>query len=261
VTLFELEAVGGPWARRLAARRALGGPIAWSELLAEVDADVRDRARAVWTQSAFSEYASAASFAAIATAGLAAGAPVDLVAACGDFVADEMLHAELSANVATALGGPVALEVDLERLVRPPLSDAPLLRMAELVVRTSCVGEALTVPVLKAAKATCGSPVLEAVIARIVRDESAHAELGWWFLDWAEPRLDEAARTCLARVAAHAITSLRTAVGVTCASPPAAGVLDCATFDPTFEAAVRDRVVHPLGERGIFPERATGEPP
>jgi hypothetical protein len=60
----------------------------------------------VWTQSAFSEYASAASFAEIASGLLAVGAPIDLSAAAGDFVVDEIFHAELSARVAMALGGP-----------------------------------------------------------------------------------------------------------------------------------------------------------
>ena len=42
-----------------------------------------EAARVVWTESAFSEYASAAAFAAIATALLEAGAPIDLTAAAG----------------------------------------------------------------------------------------------------------------------------------------------------------------------------------
>jgi len=112
-----------------------------------------EAARWVWTQSAFSEYASAAAFAEIATCLLAAGAPIDLVAAAGEFVADEILHAEVSARLAMKLGGAVALDVDLERLVRPTAGEAPLLRAAELLVRTSCVGEVLTLPILQASKA------------------------------------------------------------------------------------------------------------
>jgi hypothetical protein len=93
--------------------------------------------------------------------------------------------------------------------VRETKATHPLLAAAELIVRTSCVGEALTVPILKAAKATASSPNLETVLARIVRDESAHAELGSWFLDWADARLDDDARAHLANVAAHAVTSVR----------------------------------------------------
>ncbi|MEZ4299216.1 MAG: hypothetical protein R3B70_29975 [Polyangiaceae bacterium] len=56
--------------------------------------------------------ASAAAFAEIAGCLLAAGAPIDLVAAAGDSVADEILHAELSARMAMAFGGAVAMDVD-----------------------------------------------------------------------------------------------------------------------------------------------------
>lgn len=117
-------------------------------------------ARLVWTRTAFSEYASAAAFAEIASAFLAAGAPIDLVAAAGDFVVDEIVHTELAARIAAALGGAVELEVDLTRLVRPAAAAHPLLRAAELVVRTSCVGEALTVPILKLSRELAGSAPL-----------------------------------------------------------------------------------------------------
>lgn len=162
-------------------------------------AEAREAARFVWTQSAFSEIASAAAFAGIAGCLLAAGAPVDFVAAAGDFVGDEVIHAELSGRMAMAFGGAAPMEVDLARLVRPPVSATPLLRAAELIVRTSCVGEALTVPVLKGAKAAAGSALAEAVIGRIVRDEAAHAEMGPWFLDWADAWLSDEDRAALGR--------------------------------------------------------------
>jgi len=79
--------------RRLAGRRAFLEELAWDDLSSESSPELAEPARVVWTQSAFSEYASAAAFAEIASALLAAGAPIDLVAASGDFVADEMLHA------------------------------------------------------------------------------------------------------------------------------------------------------------------------
>jgi hypothetical protein len=248
--IFELEAIGGPWARRLGSRRAILDELAWTELPSEVAPQAREHARVVWTQSAFSEYASAASFAEIASALLAAGAPIDLIAASGDFIADELIHAELSARVANALGGAVALEVDLGRLVRPPSSTKPLLRAAELVVRTSCVGEALTVPILKRAKASAGSPLVEAVLARILHDESAHAELGSWFLDWAAPRLDDDDRATLGVVARAALDSFAPIFEQPCTTSEL-GVLDCDTFEAAFAAAVEERVARPLAARGI----------
>jgi hypothetical protein len=250
VSLFELEAMGGPWGRRLARRRAGFDALPWGEAV-DAAPEVRDAARWVWTQSAFSEYASAAAFAEIASCLLAAGAPIDLVAAAGDFVADEVLHAELSARVAMSMGGAVALDVDLRRLVRPPVSSAPLLRAAELVVRTSCVGETLTVPILKLSSSRSRSPLIKAVIARIVRDESGHAQLGPWFLDWADHRLSDADRAHLGGVAGAAVRAFAPIFTGACAPGGELGVLDCPSYDAAFGDAVRRRVAEPLGERGI----------
>ncbi len=252
MTTFELEAVGGPWARRLATRRALIDELAWNDLAKDADEAELARARLVWTQSAFSEIASAAAFAQIASALLAASAPIDLVAACGDFIADEIIHAELSARVANAIGGAVALDVDLGKLAKPATEHAsPLLRAAELVLRTSCIGEALTVPMLKRARQEASSPVIRAVLTRIVADESAHAELGDWFFDWADPRLESSDRAHLETVARDALASFAPVFANPCMGQTSLGVMDCATFDATFALAVERWVVRPLAARGI----------
>jgi hypothetical protein len=257
---FELATIGGPWRRRLEPRRRWIDELPWHERLPQ-DAD---GARVVWTRTAFSEYASAAAFAEIASALLAAGAPIDLVAAAGDFVVDEIVHTEVAARVAAALGGAVALEVDLTRLVRPPTeatqSDA-LLRAAELMVRTSCVGEALTVPMLKLTCEVAGSTLIEAALGRIVGDESSHAQLGWWFLDWAEPRLDDAARAHLGRVASAAVGSFAPLLGGNCRDS-GLGTLACDRYDAGFAAALARSVARPLAERGIalLPDVVPQEP-
>jgi hypothetical protein len=252
---FELALIGGPWGRRLAPRRAWIDELPWSDALLRNDVLPRDAdgVRAVWTQTAFSEYASAAAFAEIAAALLAAGAPIDLVAAAGDFVVDEIVHTEVAARVAAALGGAVALEVDLTRLVRPPSPAAggdPLLAAAELVVRTSCVGEALTVPMLKLTRDVAGSALISAALARVVGDESSHAQLGWWFLDWAQPRLDDAARAHLGEIAGGAIAAFAPLFGGACTGS-GLGVVACEQYDPAFAAALSRGVLRPLAARGI----------
>lgn len=248
MSVFQLELLGGPWTRRLAARHA-GLDVDWAGVGREASGSLVAEAREVWTRSAFSEYASGASFAEIAAALLQARAPIDLIAAAGEFVADEMFHAELASRVAMALGGAVPLEVDLSRLVRPAQSPRPLMRAAELVVRTCCVGEALTVPMLNQSRRAAGSKTIEAVITRILRDESQHAQLGWWFLDWAE--LTEAERAELGRLAGQTLRAFTAIFAQECAMQSGLGRVDCARFDVTFLQAVRDEVVGPLGERGI----------
>jgi hypothetical protein len=247
--VFELTAIGGPWARRLAPRRRWIDDLPWAEPLPQGDVDLR----LVWTRTAFSEYASAAAFAEIAAALLAAGAPIDLIAAAGDFVVDEIVHTEAAARLAAALGGAIALEVDLTRLVRPPTAAAagdPLLAAAELVVRTACVGEALTVPILKLVRRTAGSPLVEAALDAIVADEASHAQLGGWFLDWAAPRLSDPARDGLGRVAGDAIRAFAPLFGGGCRGS-GLGALACEPNDRVFADALDRAVVRPLARRGI----------
>ena len=243
---FTLTTIGGPWGRRLAPRRAWIDELDWAEPLPH---DALG-ARVTWTRTAFSEYASAAAFAEIAAALLAAGAPIDLIAAAGDFVVDELVHAEVAARLAAALGGAVALEVELTRLVRPARAAAPVVRAAELIVRTSCVGEALTVPVLKVARELAGSPLVARALARIAADEAAHAQLGGWFLDWAEPQLDDAARAHLGAGAGAAVAAFAVLRGGGCRTS-GLGVVACDRYDPTLAAAIGARVVAPLAARGI----------
>ena len=250
MTEFTLEAMGGLWGQRLDRRRVGLEEIDWNGITREASPALVEAARLVWTRSAFSEYASGAAFAQIAAHLLAAKAPIDLIAAAGDFVGDEMFHADLASRVTMALGGGVSLEVNFEKLVRPPQSEGALLRAAELVVRSCCVGEALTVPVLKQSRRSAGSPTIEAVISRILRDEAQHAELGWWFLDWAELRDDD--RRFLAKVAGEAIRSFTALFGSECARNEGLGALSCSQFDGTFLDAVANDVVAPLAERGIL---------
>ncbi len=243
---FELAMIGGPWGRRLAPRRAWIDDLPWDEPLPRDEIG----ARVVWTRTSFSEYASAAAFAEIAAALLACGAPIDLVAAAGDFVVDEIVHTEAAARVAGALGGAVALEVDLGRLVRPPLAGDPLVRAAEFLVRTSCVGEALTVPILKLSRRLAGSALIDAVLTAVVADESSHAQIGWWFLDWAEPRLDGEARAHLGQVAGAAIRAFAPLLGAGCEGS-GLGALGCDRYDPALADAAVRRVARPLAARDI----------
>ncbi len=65
--LFQLAVIGGPWGRRLASRRGWIDDLPWAEPLPRDDLDVR----VVWTRTAFSEYASAATFAEMAPPAIA----------------------------------------------------------------------------------------------------------------------------------------------------------------------------------------------
>jgi hypothetical protein len=145
----------------------------------------------------------------------------------------------------------VTLEVDLGRLVRPAEAADPLMRAAELVVRTSCVGEALTVPMLKLSRSIAGSTLVDAALRKVVGDESSHAQLGWWFLDWAEPLLDEDARGRLGRVAGAAVRAFAPLLGAGACAPSGLGAISCASYDAAFVDAAHRCVARPLAARGI----------
>jgi len=236
---LELDWLGGPAERRMRRRRPGIDDLPWGTLaaagIAEADAAP---VRASWTDGAFSEYASAAAFAALTTALLEAGAPVDLIAMAGDFVVDEMVHVELNARICAELGGAAPYLVDLEKVspwVDPALP--AIERAAELALQISCVGEALSVPVLAGSMRAARHPLTRAVLRRIVRDEGPHARLGWLVLDWAGDRID---RARLAGVA-------RTRIGH---YAPLWRCPDCAE-GATMIRAVRRDIVAPLAARGI----------
>jgi hypothetical protein len=255
---FALTSVGGPWRRRFAPRRAWIDALPW-HLADDADDATRAVARRVWTQAAWSEYASAAAFAEIAAALCACAAPIELIAAAGDFVVDELVHTELAARLAARFGGAVELEVDLGKLVRPPAPGDALRCAAERIVRTCCVGEALTVPVLKATRRAAGVGLVADALARVVADEAGHAQLGWWFLDWAAPLLDDHARGHLGAVAGAALAAFAPLLGGACAAAPTLGALPCAIYDPVFAAAAVRHVARPLAARGIVvPAAALG---
>lgn len=250
---FRIGWFGGPAERRVRRERPLD--IDFESLCADAYPEPLVRAaRAAWTFGAYQEYCSAAAFAALQSALLEAGAPIDLVACAGSFVADEMLHVELNAQIAVALGGGISPPVDLAH-VTPKVEGSPLERALTLAVRTCCVGEAFSLPVLAGTRACTTHPVIRAVLERIVRDEGPHSQLGWWILEWARP--DDAMRARLASVAQDA---LRRHVEQLDRLPPdpvdpadvhALGWMTASEWAQAARTAIRASVIDPLARHGI----------
>ncbi len=237
---------GGPWSRRLASRRAWVDALPWDE---EPPRDA-SAARWAWTQTTHSEYAAAAAFASITSALVATGAPIDLIGVTSDFVVDELVHVEVSARISSHLGGGVPLEVDLQRLVRPPTSDDPGLRAAELIVRACCVGESMTIPLLEHSRRQSSSTLISEALRKIMKDEVPHAQLGGWFLEWADGWLDDAARVHLGQVAGQALRAFAPLLAAEeQASKSSAPEGD--RFGAVFAKAAIVRVARPLRDYGI----------
>jgi len=74
----------------------------------------------------------------------------------------------------------------------------PLLRAADMIARFFCVGEAVSIPLLRATWHAARHPLPRAVLGRIVKDEAAHGVFGFLFLDWALESMTEADRRHIA---------------------------------------------------------------
>jgi hypothetical protein len=258
--LFELELLGGAWERRYRSARPEVEAMPWDTLdPREYSDEVLAAARSAWTSAAFQEHRTAAACASTLRALLEAAAPLDLVAAFSRFPLDELVHVELCARMAMALGGGAELHYAPSAICAdgdPALP--PLLRAAELVTRNFCVGEALSIPLLHAAWRRATHPLAHAVLGRIVRDEAAHGIVGWSFLDWALPQLDANGVAFVQRTAGAAIGEIQR-LWAHLASRPllpisdghALGWLGSETYQTIARRSLRPRVVAPLAARGI----------
>jgi hypothetical protein len=201
-----LEWMGGATERRMRASRPAFDDLPWDSFdLAQCEPESLVEARQVWTNGVFTEYASAAAFSAMNVAFLQCGAPVDLCAAAADFALDELVHVTLVSRLVMALGGATPYVADLEQIAPRSSELPPRLRAAELAIKISCVGEALSLPALTASHRGASHPLARAVLDRLRHDEGPHASIGHWFLAWADAWLTPGDREYLGAVARDAI--------------------------------------------------------
>jgi hypothetical protein len=135
---------------------------------------------------------------------------------------------------------------------------SPLVRAAELVTRFFCVGEALSIPLLRGTWHAAKHPLPRAVLGRIVKDEAAHGTFGFTFLDWALPQMSEEDIAHIGKHADIAIAFTRRQWDDIRAQPRKAehegDALAWMQTDAYLELAARsleDKVLRPLRERGI----------
>jgi hypothetical protein len=201
--LFELELLGGATERRYRKMRPEVEAMPWGtmDLSAASENDLL-AARRAWTGAAYQEHRTALACAATLRALLEARAPVDLVAVCSRFPLDEMVHVELCARMAMECGGGTEIRYDPDAVILDAEKDlSPLLRACELAVRFFCVGEAISIPLLRATWHHARHPLPRAVLGRIVKDEAAHGVFGFTVLDWAEDQLTDDHRAHLGAMA------------------------------------------------------------
>lgn len=260
-TVFELEMIGGAYERRFRRMRPEYDEMPWGTL------DVRDvaepelvAARKSWTGAAFQEYRTAIACTATLRALLECGAPVDLVALATRFPLDEMVHVELCARMAMELGGGTEIRFDPTHLILdadPAMR--PIVRAAELITRFFCVGEALSIPLIRGTWHASQHPLPKAVLARIVRDEAAHGTFGFTFLDWAVGDMTDDELAHVGKHADIAIGFIKRQWGHLAtrgrkgfdAKGNALGWMETGAYLDLARRSMNDKVVEPLRERGV----------
>lgn len=216
-------------------------------------------ARKAWTGAAFQEHRTAVACAATLRALTEARAPLDLVALAARFPLDEVVHVELCARMAMELGGGTEIIHDPDRLVADAApGESPLMRAAELIVRFFCVGEAVSIPLLRRTWKVAKHPLPRAVLGRIVKDEAAHGAFGFAFLDWALEQLDDGDKRHLGAVADRAIDALvanwedlRKRDKSTMLDDHPLGWMGSDEYLELATSSLRKHVMEPLAERGI----------
>jgi len=258
--LFELELFGEGIEKRYRKMRPEVEAMPWGTLSLEgLDETQIVAARKSWTGAAFQEHRTAIACAATLRALLEARAPLDLIALASRFPLDELVHVELCARMAMELGGGTELVHDPDLLIVDALEEhTPLMRAADLVVRFFCVGEALSIPLLRGTWRAAQHPLPRAVLGRIVKDEAAHGTFGFAFLDWAGPRLSKSDRELLGAQADRVIRviqqqwdTIREGGSRTVREGDPLAWMSSNAYLALAEKSMRERVVRPLLQRDI----------
>jgi hypothetical protein len=223
-----------------------------------LDSEARSALAAHWTELGSMEHASVAAFARFVLELMAAGAPCELVLSAQRAMGDEIEHAGLCFGLASAYAGealgPGALSA------QGALDDPSLQGCVVRAIHEACVGETLAAVEALEALTSASDPAVIEVLRQVVRDESAHAELGWRFLQWALSKADPDLRA-LARSELQRAIDVALAASQPAAARPAAaacpeleqhGICDAARVHDARRQAVA-QIVAPLG-RALFVE-------
>ena len=260
---FALSLLGGPTERQYRRARPEVEKMPWGTLDAAAYApSVVAKARRIWTMAAYQEYRTGASCTTALGLLWSVQAPLDLLAVATWFGLDELVHVELCARILDELGGAAPLFHDLAKMgVRPPDHGSALFRCSAVIVRVFCVGEAVSIPILRESARLASHPLLGAVLRRIVKDEAAHGQFGFRYLDWALPQHTAHEIAALTAIARDEIDGL-IAGWQKVAAPSDAdaqtvtlGWMVRTTYFATAEKALQQAVCAPLTKRGMDPRR------
>ncbi|MDP2305760.1 MAG: ferritin-like domain-containing protein [Pseudomonadota bacterium] len=155
-----------------------------------------------WRENARAEHSSVAGFHRFALDLLAHGAPPGLIARAQRAAAQELRHALDCFTLASAyLGEPIG-PAPMQMGGQAPIA-ANLAQLAAWTARDGALGETLAAWLAERALAGATDPAVRAVLERIVRDETEHAELAWATVRWAIEAGGDEVREAVAAVFAR----------------------------------------------------------
>jgi hypothetical protein len=260
--LFELSMHGGAPERRYRRLRPDVDRLPWDSFRPGRQSEATlAAARRGWTEAALQEYASADAHAVMLRALVRARAPLDLSAVVSRFPLDELAHAELCARMAGLLGGgaPVAYEPNKLYPSHKAGQRPAELEAAELVLWNCCVSESWAHQVLSGLWEAERDPLMRPLRGRIAKDEAAHGQFGWIFLDWLDPEPGD--RALLAQAAAKAVRAVKANIEATIRRPEVdfgpltpLGGLGKSGYIELANDAPQQRVLAPLAARSLAVE-------
>jgi hypothetical protein len=190
---------------RARAARLRAGPSAWVDSaspkpdVSDLSADERRFLAEAWARDGLLEHASIASFGRFALELLAVGAPPSLLRGAHEAALDEVRHAQLAFELASAYAGATTGPAAFPFAGGGAAVSADAAEIAARVVHEGCLAETLASVVAAEQAARATDPAVRAALLTIAEDEARHAELAWATVAWLLRAGDRATR--------HAITA------------------------------------------------------
>ena len=193
--------MGRPWRKDRGGRPSRARPRSRADWSAARTACAPDESAAArWLRAALDEHASIAAFSRLSLDLLAHAAPPSLVRWATEAALEEIRHAELCFERASALGG---CDVGPSELPTGAATAPSLAVLARESLVDGCIGEGVAAECARRSAELASDPSARAVWTEIARDEARHAELGWAIVEWALERDGEAIRGELRRLMEH----------------------------------------------------------
>ena len=140
--------------------------------------------RREWTRRIEAEYRSAAHAHHLTLWLIQLAAPRELIDDGLRIVADELDHAELSAQVCEQAGAQAPPAIVQNELQLPRSTGSLEEQTLWAALEVFCLGETVAVPLFTELRRHCTVPVARKALDRILKDEVRHKQFGWDLLDY-----------------------------------------------------------------------------